>query len=91
MAWLGGKDIEEDSAFVSISFQNSKNQHVGGMDVLGPVTATDRKDKTAFLSRNISAQVPVGSRMALISAVIIRATGNRNQGYIDSITFRLFV
>jgi hypothetical protein len=88
-AWLGGYEAQRDDATVTLVFLGAGGGVLGSPDTVGPVTASERKNVTAFLRRAASARVPAGARTARVVITMLRAEGASNDGYVDDVSLVL--
>jgi hypothetical protein len=91
-ALLGGFEDEDDDARVSLSFFGANVEDLGspGYDLhVGPVLRADRGDETKMLARTGSRAVPPGTRTLVVTIVLRRFAGARNDGYADKIDLSL--
>ncbi|GAB2948563.1 MULTISPECIES: phosphoesterase [unclassified Streptomyces] len=86
--WLGGYAGQEDGVRLSVEFRDAKGTPVA-LSVLGPVTAGERKGRTALLEREAASTVPPGARSARVLLVFTRSGGTSNDGYADAISLTL--
>ncbi|MFE3434463.1 phosphoesterase [Streptomyces sp. NPDC059171] len=86
--WLGGYAGQEDGVRLSVEFRDAKGTPVA-LSVLGPVTAGERKGRTALLERKAASTVPPGARSARVLLVFTRSGGTSNDGYADAISLTL--
>ena len=86
--FLGGWTIQRDNAFLGVSFKNDRDNPLGGAS-LGPVTPTDRTNKTALLLRSTTGTVPIGTRRVELLLQMTRLEGNDNDGYADNLSLVL--
>ncbi|MHC0431728.1 phosphoesterase [Streptomyces sp. O3] len=88
-AWLGGYASQEDGVRLSVEFRDAKGTPVA-LNVLGPVTAGERKRRTGLLERTAQSAVPPGARTARVLLVFTRTgSGTSNDGYADAISLTL--
>jgi len=86
--WLGGWEGQEDAATVSATFLDKDAKSLGAVTI-GPVTASQRADKTTFLYRTAHERVPVGTRSIRVTITARRASGVYNDGYADDFSLAL--
>ncbi|MFP3987984.1 phosphoesterase [Streptomyces sp. E11-3] len=87
--WLGGYAGQEDGVRLSVEFRDAKGTPVA-LSVLGPVTAGERKGRTALVEREATSTVPPGARSARVLLVFTRSgSGTSNDGYADAISLTL--
>ncbi|WNF31082.1 phosphoesterase [Streptomyces sp. C11-1] len=86
--WLGGYAGQEDGVRLSVEFRDVRGTPVA-LSVLGPVTAGDRKGRTALLQCEAASTVPPGARSARVLLVFTRSGGTSNDGYADAISLTL--
>ncbi|WP_415952814.1 phosphoesterase [Streptomyces sp. KLOTTS4A1] len=88
-AWLGGYAGQEDGVRLSVEFRDAEGTPVA-LNVLGPVTAGERRRRTALLEREATSTVPPGARSARVLLVFTRSgSGTSNDGYADAISLTL--
>lgn len=81
-AWLGGYDVQDDSAEVMLRFGDATGAFILNTG-LEAVLAKDRPG-TSFVKRTESGRVPAGTRMIQVSIVMRRhSSGPYNDGYAD--------
>ncbi|MDB5069113.1 MAG: phosphoesterase [Candidatus Eremiobacteraeota bacterium] len=88
-AWLGGYGGQHDNATVTLVFLSAAGGVIGSPETVGPVTAAERKNVTAFLRRAAPARVPAGARTARIVMTMLRTDGSSNDGYVDDVSLVL--
>jgi hypothetical protein len=88
-AWLGGYEGQRDNATVTLVFLSAAGGVIGSPVTVGPVTAAERKNVTAFLRRTASARVPAGARTARVVITMLRTEGSSNDGYVDDVSLVL--
>jgi hypothetical protein len=88
-AWMGGWAGQNDSASVSIYFQNSASQIIGNRTTMGPVLDTNRGGITETIFRQKNGSVPVNTRWVTISVNMTKYYGADDDGSIDNICFEL--
>jgi hypothetical protein len=88
-AWMGGWAGQNDSASVSIYFQNSASQIIGNRTTIGPILDTDRGGITATVFRQITGSVPVNTRWVTTNVNMTKYSGADDDGSIDNIRFEL--
>ena len=88
-AWLGGYSSQSDNASVTASFFDAAGAPLGQTATIGPVTYSDRANKTGLLQRETSNIVPAQARTARITMLMTRNSGSYNDGYADNISFVL--
>jgi hypothetical protein len=75
-AWLGGLDIQDDSAAVTLTFINTNTQIVGNI--------------SSMLFQQVNGTVPINARILTILATMTRSSGANNNGVIDNIAVTLY-
>jgi hypothetical protein len=85
---LGGIAGQDDSATLSVQFDNYVQQQFGGLTI-GPVTNADRANATTLLPRSATEIVPAGTRRALVGLSLARVSGAYNDGYADNLSLIL--
>ena len=83
--WLGGYSSQDDSATLTVTFQNAAGVALGTGSI-GPVLASDRADVTGLLSRSSAGAVPSGTRTVLVVLSMNRTAGTANDGYADNLS-----
>lgn len=86
--WLGGWQAQGDNAVFSVTFLG-ENGDLLGSATLGPVTPTDRNNKTGLWLRETQGQLPVGTRQLGFWLSMERQGGGDNDGYADNLRFAL--
>lgn len=86
--WLGGYLAQRDSVTVTATFLNNSSTTVGSATI-GPVTNTDRGNLTGLFLRSGAGIIPVGTRTVTIQAAFTRLDGSDNDGYADSLSFKV--
>jgi|SRR5579862_2069649 len=85
---LGGWGSLEDSAKVSVSFEDASNK-VLDTGTIGPVGAGQRLLNTAFVFQEQSGNVPAGARSSLVTIVFTRKGDGYNHGFADQLSLSL--
>lgn len=88
-AWLGGYEAQRDNATVTLVFLSAAGAVIGSPVTVGPVTANERKNVTAFLRRAETARVPARARTARVVITMLRTEGSSNDGYVDDVSLVL--
>lgn len=83
--WLGGWSKQNDRADVVATFLNASGASVGSSQI-GPVTATDRKNTTEFLSRSASGTIPAGTRSIKVDVNFIWTAGGTTDAYAEHLS-----
>jgi hypothetical protein len=78
--WLGGYGSQNDRADVVATFLSSSGGSLGTSEI-GPVTNSQRKNTTEFLSQTASGKIPVGTRSIQVTFNAIWTTGGTTDGY----------
>jgi hypothetical protein len=86
--WLGGNGAQADNAVLEADWYDATGAPLGSTSI-GPVTNTDRNDKTSLLKRTVTSPVPVGTRTVVVSLILNRFEGAYNDGYADSLVLKL--
>lgn len=86
--YLGGFEFQEDATAVTVTWRDASGAAVGTTDI-GPVTASDRHNKTGLLKRTAKGAVPAGAVAAVVTVVMSRAEGAYNDGYIDALSLKI--
>ena len=89
-AWLGGINVQDDSAVVTLTFVDSNNQMLGNSTDLGPVLAIDRGNVSSLIFQEINGMVPVNARPMTVLVTMTRFVGNNNNGAADNIAVILY-
>lgn len=87
-AFLGGYLNQGDNAVLTATFLDSNGNALGSSD-LGPVTNTDRQNATGLLFREVSGDLPVGTRSIDLALQMTRLDGVFNDGYADNLSLVL--
>jgi hypothetical protein len=88
--FLGGYSSQEDNAIVRVDWMNGHGV-VLGSNTIGPVTATNRSDRTGLKMRTLTAMVPVKTRQALITLTMTRKEGSYNDGSADNLSLKVMM
>jgi hypothetical protein len=83
--WLGGWSSQNDRAAVVATFLNSSGVSVGSSQI-GPVTNTDRKNTTKFLSRSAGGAIPAGTRSIKVAVNFTWSAGGTTDGYAEHLS-----
>ena len=89
-ALIGGFENSADTSSVKLEFLNAGGKPIGSGPQLGPVTPSDRGNKSLFLARSTEGTVPSGTRALHVSMAF--ASSNANFGmrsYVDNISLTL--
>jgi hypothetical protein len=86
--WLGGNGSQADTATMEVDWRSATGMPLGSTSI-GPVTNTDRSNKTSLLKRTVTSPVPVGTRTAVVRLIFTRVDGSYNDGYADSLVVKL--
>ena len=89
-AWLGGLDVQDDSAAVTLTFIDSNNRMVGNVTSVGPVLAIHRRNISSMIFQQVNGMVPVAARIMTILAMMTRSAGANNNGVVDNIAVILY-
>jgi streptogramin lyase len=87
---LGGFETQEDAASLSARFLDGNYNPLGTV-AIAPVSAIDRGGLTGFLTREISASVPVGTRTIQVIASGRRVDGAYDDAYFDNLDLELSI
>ena len=87
-ALLGGWESQGDAAIVEAFFISSSQVALGSFEI-GPVTASDRGDKTTMLPRSKTQSVPPQTRSIRVIITAERSNGVYNDGYADNVSLTL--
>ena len=82
--FLGGFATQADHAQLNAIFLDGPNQL--NVVTIGPVTETDRSNRTRLLPRTTSGAVPIGTRTIHVLLVMNRFGGSSNDGYADNLS-----
>lgn len=85
--YLGGFDIQEDTATLTVSFRTGSDLPIGSASI-GPVGPLDRAG-TGLEFRSTTGLVPVGTRSVVLTLDLTRVDGDYNDGYADNLSFQL--
>jgi hypothetical protein len=83
--WLGGYASQGDYATLTVSWETSAGKAISE-NMIGPVTAGDRKNLSELLHRSTSGKVPASARQALITVSMVRDDGSYIDGYADDLS-----
>jgi hypothetical protein len=86
--WLGGYNSQEDSATLTITFEDGSGSALATGSI-GPVTAEDRMGSTGLLERSGTGAVPKGTQSVLVELDMTRTDGSANDGYADDLSLVL--
>lgn len=89
-AWLGGYDIQDDNAAVSMAFRNQTNHVIVNGITIGPVLAVDRASQTVLLYRQTIGYVPAGARWVTVIVTMTRLAGTVCNNNADNIALNLY-
>lgn len=84
--YLGGWTSQGDNAQLMVSFIDAANSDISYV-ALGPVTPSDRGNKTGLLFRQLSGFVPAGTTQIKLDLTMERMGGGDNDGYADNLAF----
>jgi hypothetical protein len=84
-AYLGGFSTQQDDATVFANFQGN----VFNQTSVGPVSATDRANKTGLLLRSGAGTVPAGTRKIQMQIHFEAVSGGFDDGYADNLSMVL--
>ena len=87
--WLGGYAFQRDNTVVTATFKDAGSVDLGSAATLGPVTNTDRNNITGLFFRQTGTALPVGTRTVTIQMDFTRVDGAFNDGYADSLSFKV--
>lgn len=87
-AYLGGYSTQEDYSILSLEFLDTAKISLGS-SAIGPVTASDRQGITGLSFREISGDVPIGTRSIDANLAFNRVHGSYNDGYADNLSLKL--
>ncbi len=83
--WIGGYDGQNDHATLTVTFENSKGQALATATI-GPVTEAQRKETSELLLRSTTGVVPKATRQVQIQLIMIRDSGDDNDGMADNLS-----
>lgn len=87
-AWMGGFGKEQDSARVSVRFENPNSS--GGEEVtMNGLNATERQQITGLFAISSNGLVPRGARRAVVTVSAQRQLGVVADGYVDNVSLKL--
>jgi hypothetical protein len=86
--WLGGFSMQPDSTKLTATFLDASGARLDGFSI-GPVTAQDRANVTAFVSRSASQAVPPQTRQVRVVLEMQRSEGGYNDAYADNLSLIL--
>ncbi|CAF1237702.1 unnamed protein product [Adineta steineri] len=89
-AWVGGYSNQDDTAVVSVTFNDANNTMTGNITSIGPVYAVDRSSMTSFIFQQANDFVPIGARSMTVFVTLTRSQGTGNQGSVDDIAVILY-
>ncbi|CAF1249048.1 unnamed protein product [Adineta steineri] len=89
-AWIGGYINQDDTAVVSVTFNDANNTMTGNITSIGPVYAVDRSSITSFIFQQANDFVPIGARAMTVFVTLTRSQGAGNQGSVDDIAVILY-
>jgi len=81
---LGGRGAEADEGTVVATFLNAQNNPIGVVQI-GPVTPTERSNRTSFVRRLQTATLPAGTRRIRVTVTAIRFAGQTNDAYFENL------
>jgi hypothetical protein len=84
-AYLGGFSSQQDDATVFANFQGS----VFNQASVGPVSATDRANKTGLLLRSTTGTLPAGTRKIQMQVHFDAVSGGFDDGYAENLSMVL--
>ena len=87
-ALLGGWKDQPDCAAFTARFHDSSG-YVTQTVTVGPVSASDRKNRTGLLPRQVTELVTPGARSVTVELLCIRVRGGANDGYADNLSLVL--
>jgi len=87
--WLGGWGVYAGQASVTLSFLDGAGHQIGSNAQIGPVTASDRGYKNAFLSRSVTNKVPASTRSISVLLQFTDTSNSYNVGYADNLSLTL--
>lgn len=89
-ALIGGFETSADTSSVKLEFLNAAGKSVGSGPQLGPVTPSDRGNKSLFLARSAEGTVPSGTRALRLSMAFSSTNANFGmRSYVDNINLTL--
>ena len=78
--WLGGYDVQDDSAVVTADVYDA---------TLGPVLAKDRANQTGAAYQSTKGNLPRGARKIVVTVSFQRTAGSYDDAYVDNLSFVL--
>jgi hypothetical protein len=85
--WIGGYDGQADHATLTVTFENSAGKALATATI-GPVTEAQRKEVSELLLRSTTGVVPKTTRQIQIQLVMIRDSGDDNDGMADNLLLK---
>jgi uncharacterized protein (TIGR03437 family) len=89
-ALIGGYQTSADTSSLKLEFLNAGGTAIGSGPQLGPITPSDRGNKTLFLARSAEGTVPAGTRVLQLTMAFATTSGNFGvHSYVDNIGLTL--
>ena len=86
--WLGGWDVQDDSATLTITFRNGANGSLGTARI-GPVNSNERPFGSGFVQKTATGTIPAGTRNLDLVLLFNRSSGVYNDGAADNLSLVL--
>ena len=86
--WLGGWDVQDDSATLTMTFRNASNGSLGTSRI-GPVYANERPFGSGFVQKTTTGTLPAGTRSLDLVLLFTRSSGSYNDGAADNLSLVL--
>jgi hypothetical protein len=87
--WLGGYTVYNGQAIVTASFLDAHGHPLGTPAQLAGVNAAARNDKTGFIAKSASGNVPAGTRTISVLLQFNNTSASYNIGYADNLSLTL--
>lgn len=89
-AWIGGLNIQDDNAVVSLIFHDQFNHIRGNQTRIGPVLSIDRSNETSLIFLQANSLVPVGTRSFTVFVEMFLIVGTYINAGVDNIIVSLY-
>ena len=86
--WLGGWDVQDDSASLTVTFRNASNASLGTAKI-GPVFSDLRPFGTGLVQETAAGTIPSGTRNLDLVLLFSRSSGSYNDGAADNLSLVL--
>ncbi len=86
--WLGGWDVQDDSASLTITFRSASNGSLGTATI-GPVYSSERSFGSGLVQKTATGTIPAGTRNLDLVLLFSRASGSYNDGAADNLSLVL--